>query len=61
MSYSGRSSDEIFKELLSVLAEYREIVQEERETERQRIDFLETELNKQRDKNKQIAAILMRD
>ena len=61
MSYSGRTSDEIFKELLSVLVEYQETVQEERETERQRIDFLETELNKQRDKNKQIAAILMRD
>jgi hypothetical protein len=61
MSYSGRTSDEIFKELLSVLAAYQEAAQEEREVERQRVDFLETELNKQRDKNKQIAAILMRD
>jgi hypothetical protein len=61
MSYSGRTSDEIFKELLSVLAAYQEAAQEEREVERQRVDFLETELSKQRDKNKQIAAILMRD
>ena len=61
MSYSGRASDEILKNLLSVLTEYQETVQEEREIERQRIDFLEAELNKQRDKNKQIAAILMRD
>lgn len=61
MSYSGRSSDEIFKELLSVLAEYQETVQKEREIERQRLNYLETELQRQRDKNKQIAAILMRD
>lgn len=61
MSYNRRTSDEILKDLLSILAEYRETVQEERETERQRIDFLEAELNKQRDKNKQIATILMRN
>ena len=61
MSYSGRSSDEIFKELLSVLAEYQETVQEEREIERQRLNYLETEIQRQHEKNKQIAAILMRD
>lgn len=61
MSYSGRSSDEILKELLSVLVEYQETAQEEREIERQRLNYLETELQRQREKNKQIAAILMRD
>jgi hypothetical protein len=61
MSYSGRSSDEILKELLSVLAEYQETTQEEREIERQRLNYLETELQRQREKNKQLAAILMRD
>ena len=61
MSYSGRSSDEIFKELLSVLAEYQETVQEEREIEKQRLNYLETEIQRQHEKNKQIAAILTRD
>lgn len=61
MSYSGRTSDEIFKELLSVLVEYQETAQEEREIERQRLNYLETELQRQREKNKQLAAILMRD
>jgi hypothetical protein len=61
MSYSGRSSDEVLKELLSVLAEYQETTQEEREIERQRLNYLETELQRQREKNKQLAAILMRD
>ena len=61
MSYSGRSSDEILKELLSVLVEYQETAQEEREIERQRLNYLETELQRQREKNKQLAAILMRD
>ena len=61
MSYSGRTSDEIFKELLSVLAEYQEATQEERETDRQRLNYLETEIQRQREKNRQIATILTRD
>ena len=61
MSYSGRTSDEIFKELLSVLAEYQEAAQEERETDRQRLNYLETEIQRQREKNRQIATILTRD
>ena len=61
MSYSGRSSDELFKEILSLVFEYQEAAKEEREIERQRIDYLETIVNKQSEKNRQIAAILMRD
>jgi hypothetical protein len=61
MSYSGRTSEEILKELLSVLAEYQETTQEEREIERQRLNYLETELQRQREKNTQLAAILTRD
>jgi hypothetical protein len=61
MSYSGRTSEEILKELLSVLAEYQETTQEEREIERQRLNYLETELQRQREKNRQLAAILTRD
>ena len=56
-----RSSNEIMKEIFYLFEQYMVVRDYEESVQNDRINFLETELNKQRDKNKQIAAILMRD
>ena len=56
-----RSSNEIMKEIFYLFEQYMAARNYEENTQNERINCLENELNKQRDKNKQIAAILMRD
>lgn len=56
-----RSSNEIMKEIFYLFEQYMAARDYEENTQNERINCLENELNKQRDKNKQIAAILMRD
>ncbi len=56
-----RSSNEIMKEIFYLFEQYMVVRDYEESVQNDRINYLEIELNKQRDKNKQIAAILMRD
>ena len=56
-----RSSNEIMKEIFYLFEQYIAARDYEENVQTERIDFLENELNKQREKNSQIAAILTRD
>ena len=61
MSLIVRSSDEIMREIMYLFNEYTQAKEAEEKIQNARLDYLETELNKQREKNSQIAAILTRD
>lgn len=61
MSLTVRSSDEIMREIMYLFNEYTQAKEAEEKIQNARLDYLETELNKQREKNSQIAAILTRD
>ena len=56
-----KSSNEIMKEIFYLFEQYMAARDYEESAQTERIDFLENELNKQREKNRQIATILMRD
>ncbi len=59
MSYSGRTSEEIFRELVALLVEYQETIKAEQEQTTQRIDYLDHEVASLKTKNSQIAHILL--
>lgn len=61
MSLTVRRSDEIMKEIMYLFNEYVQAKEVEENIQNDRLGYLESELNKQREKNSQIAAILMRD
>jgi hypothetical protein len=61
MSLMGRSSDEILKEISYLFNEYIQARKTEEKIQNDRIDCLEIELDKQLNKNREIAAILTRD
>lgn len=61
MSLTVRRSDEIMKEIMYLFREYVQAKEAEENMQNDRLGYLEAELNKQREKNSQIAAILMRD
>ena len=61
MSLTVRRSDEIMKEIMYLFKEYVQAKEVEENIQNDRLCCLEAELNKQREKNSQIAAILMRD
>lgn len=56
-----RRSDEIIKEIMYLFSEYTQAKEAEEKLQNDRLEYLEIELNKQREKNRQIAAILTRD
>lgn len=60
MEYN-RSSNEIMKEVLSLLSEYNEAKEYEDRVQRDRLDYLEHKLFNQEDKIKQAARILLGD
>jgi hypothetical protein len=57
----GKSSDEILKEISYLFNEYIQARKTEERVQNDRIDYLETELDKQLTKNREIAAILTRE
>jgi hypothetical protein len=61
MSLMVRSSDEILKEISYLFNEYIQARKTEEKIQNERIDCLEIELDKQLNKNREIAAILTRD
>jgi hypothetical protein len=61
MPYSGRTSEEIFRELVALLVEYQEAIKEEQEQNTQRIDCLDLEVARLKTKNNQIAHILLQN
>ena len=61
MSLTVRSSDEIMREIMYLFNEYTQAKEAEEKIQNAKLDHLETELNKQREKASQIAAILTRD
>ena len=61
MSLTVRCSDEIMKEIMYLFNEYVQAKEAEENIQNDRLGYLEVELNKLREKNSQIAAILMRD
>ena len=56
-----RSSNEIMKEIFYLFEQYMVVRDYEESVQNDHINYLEIELNKQREKNSQIAAILTRD
>lgn len=56
-----KSSNEIMKEIFCLFEQYMVVRDYEESVQTDRINYLEIELNKQREKNSQIAAILTRD
>ena len=56
-----RRSDEIIKEIMYLFSEYTQVKEAEEKLQNDRLEYLEIKLNKQREKNSQIAAILTRD
>lgn len=56
-----RRSDEIMEEIMYLFREYTQAKEAEEKLQNDRLVCLEIELNKQREKNSQIAAILTRD
>jgi hypothetical protein len=56
-----KSSNEIMKEIFYLFEQYMAARKHEESVQNDRINYLEIELNKQREKNRQIAAILTRD
>ena len=56
-----KSSNEIMKEIFYLFEQYMAAREYEEKVQNERFDYLETEVNKQRDKNRQIAEILTRD
>lgn len=56
-----RPSNEILKELLSLLAEYQNAVEAENDINRGRIERLEAEVYRLKDKNAAIAHLLLGD
>jgi hypothetical protein len=56
-----KSSNEIMKEIFYLFEQYMAARKYEESVQNDRINYLEIELNKQREKNRQIAAILTRD
>ena len=56
-----KSSNEIMKEIFYLFEQYIAVRDYEENVQTDRINYLEIELNKQREKNSQIAAILTRD
>jgi hypothetical protein len=58
MSLTIRRSDEIMKEIMYLFNEYVQAKETEEAIQHNRLDYLETELSRQYEKNKQIAAIL---
>lgn len=61
MSLMVKSSDEILKEISYLFNEYIQARKTEERVQNDRIDYLETELDKQLTKNREIAAILTRE
>ena len=56
-----KSSNEIMKEIFYLFEQYMVVRDYEESVQNDHINYLEIELNKQREKNSQIAAILTRD
>ena len=56
-----KSSNEIMKEIFYLFEQYMAARDYEESVQNERINYFEIELNKQREKNSQIAAILTRD
>lgn len=60
MEYN-RSSNDIMKEMLSLLSEYNQAKEYENKTQRDRINYLEHKLYEQEDRMKSAARILLGD
>ena len=56
-----KSSSEIMREIFYLFEQYVAARDHEEEVQTERLNYLDVELNKQREKNRQIAGILTRD
>jgi hypothetical protein len=56
-----KSSNEIMREIFYLFEQYMAARDYEEKVQNDRLNYLDIELNKQRDKNRQIAEILTRD